>query len=143
MPPANFISFMSLANAQLCDFGLARSAKPPPNVANDSSTFMTEYVATRYVYAPCIPPRMLTRMQVVSCPRSHVNVQRVHPRNRRLERWMRARRDALGETAVSWTRLYFISLRPSSVILMFRQIIINYRSSSTSLEHHPWTISMQ
>jgi mitogen-activated protein kinase 1/3 len=33
---------------QVCDFGLARSALPPPNVANDSSTFMTEYVATRY-----------------------------------------------------------------------------------------------
>jgi mitogen-activated protein kinase 1/3 len=32
---------------QVCDFGLARSARPPPNVANDSSTFMTEYVATR------------------------------------------------------------------------------------------------
>ena len=47
MPPANFISLMSPANAQVCDFGLARSAKPPPNVANDSSTFMTEYVATR------------------------------------------------------------------------------------------------
>ncbi|KAJ8462527.1 hypothetical protein ONZ51_g10846 [Trametes cubensis] len=37
---------------QLCDFGLARSARPPPNVANDSSTFMTEYVATRWYRAP-------------------------------------------------------------------------------------------
>lgn len=32
---------------QLCDFGLARSARPPPDV-DDSTTFMTEYVATRY-----------------------------------------------------------------------------------------------
>jgi len=37
---------------QLCDFGLARSARPPPDVANDSSTFMTEYVATRWYRAP-------------------------------------------------------------------------------------------
>lgn len=38
---------------QLCDFGLARSARPPPNV-DDTSTFMTEYVATRCIhsYAP-------------------------------------------------------------------------------------------
>jgi serine/threonine protein kinase len=33
---------------QLCDFGLARSARPPPDV-DDSSNFLTEYVATRYV----------------------------------------------------------------------------------------------
>ncbi|KAG6876741.1 Mitogen-activated protein kinase 2 [Termitomyces sp. T32_za158] len=37
---------------QLCDFGLARSARPPPEFANDSSTFMTEYVATRWYRAP-------------------------------------------------------------------------------------------
>ena len=37
---------------KLCDFGLARSARPPPNVANDSSTFMTEYVATRFEHHP-------------------------------------------------------------------------------------------
>ena len=33
---------------QLCDFGLARSARPPPDI-DDSSNFLTEYVATRYV----------------------------------------------------------------------------------------------
>ncbi|KAK7046891.1 mitogen activated protein kinase-like protein [Favolaschia claudopus] len=37
---------------KLCDFGLARSARPPPNVANDGNTFMTEYVATRWYRAP-------------------------------------------------------------------------------------------
>ena len=33
---------------QICDFGLARSARPHPD-ADDTSTFMTEYVATRLV----------------------------------------------------------------------------------------------
>ncbi|KAH7096520.1 Pkinase-domain-containing protein [Auriculariales sp. MPI-PUGE-AT-0066] len=33
-------------------FGLARSATPPPGLANDTSTFMTEYVATRWYRAP-------------------------------------------------------------------------------------------
>ena len=43
---------------QLCDFGLARSARPPPNFANDSSTFMTEYVATRSApRSECRPSR--------------------------------------------------------------------------------------
>ena len=32
---------------KICDFGLARSARPPPDI-DDTSTFMTEYVATRY-----------------------------------------------------------------------------------------------
>ncbi|KAG6907772.1 Mitogen-activated protein kinase 2 [Tephrocybe rancida] len=41
-----------LTPPRLCDFGLARSARPPPDVANDSSTFMTEYVATRWYRAP-------------------------------------------------------------------------------------------
>lgn len=40
-----------MTRLQLCDFGLARSARPPPNV-DDSSTFMTEYVATRWYRAP-------------------------------------------------------------------------------------------
>ncbi len=43
--------FSRLTIPQLCDFGLARSARPPPNV-DDSSTFMTEYVATRWYRAP-------------------------------------------------------------------------------------------
>jgi mitogen-activated protein kinase 1/3 len=39
--------------SQLCDFGLARSALPPPAAAaNEASTFMTEYVATRWYRAP-------------------------------------------------------------------------------------------
>ncbi|QRV91398.1 mitogen activated protein kinase [Ceratobasidium sp. AG-Ba] len=42
----------ALHSANLCDFGLARSALPPPSsAANDASTFMTEYVATQYTRA--------------------------------------------------------------------------------------------
>ncbi|KAF7343073.1 Mitogen-activated protein kinase [Mycena venus] len=37
---------------KLCDFGLARSARPPPNFAEDNNLFMTEYVTTRWYRAP-------------------------------------------------------------------------------------------
>ena len=43
-----FSFFDSRILFQLCDFGLARSARPPPDM-DDSSNFLTEYVATRYV----------------------------------------------------------------------------------------------
>jgi len=51
LKPSNLL-LNSNCDLKLCDFGLARSSRPPPNVANDSSTFMTEYVATRWYRAP-------------------------------------------------------------------------------------------
>jgi hypothetical protein len=44
-----FYLILRFTFVQLCDFGLARSARPPPNM-DDSSNFLTEYVATRLVY---------------------------------------------------------------------------------------------
>ncbi|KXN81191.1 Mitogen-activated protein kinase CPK1 [Leucoagaricus sp. SymC.cos] len=51
LKPSNLL-LNANCDLKICDFGLARSARPPPNLANDSSTFMTEYVATRWYRAP-------------------------------------------------------------------------------------------
>lgn len=50
LKPSNLL-LNANCDLKICDFGLARSARPPPNV-DDSSTFMTEYVATRWYRAP-------------------------------------------------------------------------------------------
>ncbi|KAF8237506.1 Pkinase-domain-containing protein [Tricholoma matsutake] len=51
LKPSNLL-LNANCDLKICDFGLARSARRPPNAANDSSTFMTEYVATRWYRAP-------------------------------------------------------------------------------------------
>ncbi|KAF9010288.1 kinase-like domain-containing protein [Cyathus striatus] len=50
LKPSNLL-LNANCDLKVCDFGLARSARPPPN-ADDGSTFMTEYVATRWYRAP-------------------------------------------------------------------------------------------
>ncbi|KAH9478807.1 Mitogen-activated protein kinase 2 [Psilocybe cubensis] len=50
LKPSNLL-LNSNCDLKICDFGLARSARPPPD-ADDTSTFMTEYVATRWYRAP-------------------------------------------------------------------------------------------
>ncbi|KAF5310982.1 hypothetical protein D9619_008277 [Psilocybe cf. subviscida] len=50
LKPSNLL-LNSNCDLKICDFGLARSARPPPD-ADDASTFMTEYVATRWYRAP-------------------------------------------------------------------------------------------
>ncbi|KAI0319851.1 Pkinase-domain-containing protein [Amylostereum chailletii] len=50
LKPSNLL-LNANCDLKLCDFGLARSARPPPNV-DDSSNFLTEYVATRWYRAP-------------------------------------------------------------------------------------------
>ncbi|KZV99680.1 Pkinase-domain-containing protein, partial [Exidia glandulosa HHB12029] len=51
LKPSNLL-LNANCDLKVCDFGLARSATPPPGLANDTSTFMTEYVATRWYRAP-------------------------------------------------------------------------------------------
>ncbi|KAG8945008.1 MAP kinase Pmk1 [Tulasnella sp. 424] len=51
LKPSNLL-LNSNCDLKVCDFGLARSSQPPPDAANDVSTFMTEYVATRWYRAP-------------------------------------------------------------------------------------------
>ncbi|EDR08102.1 uncharacterized protein LACBIDRAFT_250005 [Laccaria bicolor S238N-H82] len=50
LKPSNLL-LNSNCDLKICDFGLARSARPPPDI-DDTSTFMTEYVATRWYRAP-------------------------------------------------------------------------------------------
>ncbi|KDQ53336.1 hypothetical protein JAAARDRAFT_161829 [Jaapia argillacea MUCL 33604] len=50
LKPSNLL-LNANCDLKICDFGLARSARPPPNF-DESSTFMTEYVATRWYRAP-------------------------------------------------------------------------------------------
>ncbi|KAJ7200059.1 kinase-like domain-containing protein [Mycena rebaudengoi] len=51
LSPSNIL-LNANCDLKLCGFSLARSARPPPNVANDSSVFMTEYVTMRWYRAP-------------------------------------------------------------------------------------------
>ncbi|KAG9009775.1 MAP kinase Pmk1 [Tulasnella sp. JGI-2019a] len=53
LKPSNLL-LNANCDLKVCDFGLARSSLPPPDssAANDTSTFMTEYVATRWYRAP-------------------------------------------------------------------------------------------
>ena len=101
-----------LTPQQVCDFGLARSARPPPNVANDSSTFMTEYVATRCPIHFSMPiSRIADLSQMVPRPRSDAHFQRIHTRYRYMERRLRPRWDVERETAVPRSGLYVLHLK--------------------------------
>ncbi|KAL0572271.1 mitogen activated protein kinase [Marasmius crinis-equi] len=54
LKPSNLL-LNANCDLKLCDFGLARSARPPPHLLSNgggAATFMTEYVATRWYRAP-------------------------------------------------------------------------------------------
>jgi len=109
----------------------------------------------RFPLHPCSASSLVLALLYLLCPavvprtRGHAHLQRVHPRNRHVERRVRPRRDAEREAVVPWARLYvqlhsmIALLSATDLSTSCHQTTTNCRSSLMFWAHRAWTTSMR